>query len=293
MVSKFRALLVGKPAFDGSSPVDVIQNVLSRRIPLVSSKRMDVPDVISLIIQKMTQKQIDERYHSISGLKHDLIEVQKLLGDGDVAAIKDFKIGRRDVSSFFILPAITIGRKAEHEKIIQVIEKVLKKQQTANGKANAHALYSISSNSSISESRVDSFDIGEGSSDSSSHGIKDSRSNSTAGPVFLGSASNINQDSKESVESGVLIHKPSLLSSQSKTSINSRGSWDTVDRESHSSYNFPNTHQYDALEPMGRGRGSQKFRRRGRCEVISILGAAGLGKTALIQRVQPTIRKHG
>ena len=49
----------------------------------------------------MTQKQIDERYHSVSGLKHDLMEIHKMLGTGDGEALKDFVIGTRDVSSFF------------------------------------------------------------------------------------------------------------------------------------------------------------------------------------------------
>ena len=54
----FWTMLVGSPAVDGETPIDIIQSVLGRRITPVASKRMDVPDAISRIIQKMTQKQI-------------------------------------------------------------------------------------------------------------------------------------------------------------------------------------------------------------------------------------------
>jgi len=251
---------------------------------------MDVPDAISNIIQKMTMKQIDERYHSVSGLKHDLVDVQKLLSNGDVEALKEFAIAQKDVSSFFILPSMIIGRKKEQDLIVKVIDKVLKRQQAAINKANAHALYSIDSNSSISESRVDSFEIAEGSSESSSQGVKDSRSNSTVGPLFYSSISQFNHTSNPNNESPILLKKPSYPLLQSKNSIETRNSWETMEKESFVSNGVGNSHQFDTL---ARRRGSHKFRRRGRSEMISIFGGAGMGKSSLVQTVQPAIRKHG
>lgn len=63
----FWTMLTGKAAFQGETPIDIIQAVLGRRLPFASSERIDIPDAISKVIQKMTQKQIDERYNSISG----------------------------------------------------------------------------------------------------------------------------------------------------------------------------------------------------------------------------------
>lgn len=54
----FWTMLAGFPAVDGDTPIDIIQSVIGRRIPPLSSRRMDAPDVLSSIIQKMTQKQI-------------------------------------------------------------------------------------------------------------------------------------------------------------------------------------------------------------------------------------------
>ena len=54
----FWTMLAGFPAVDGETPIDIIQSIIGRKIPPLASKRMDIPDALSKIIQKMTQKQI-------------------------------------------------------------------------------------------------------------------------------------------------------------------------------------------------------------------------------------------
>lgn len=49
----------------------------------------------------------------------------------------------------------------------------------------------------------------------------------------------------------------------------------------------------DGVGSLTSRRNKQKFRRRGRCEVISIAGAAGLGKSCLVQSVQVEARRRG
>ncbi|KAF4415428.1 Two-component system protein A [Colletotrichum fructicola] len=100
----FWTLLTQQPVFEGDTPLDIVQGVLGRRIPNVSQVRLDIPDVIGRIIQKCTAKNVADRYHSASGLKHDLLKVQQFLTDGDWLALKEWKIGEKDISSFFILP---------------------------------------------------------------------------------------------------------------------------------------------------------------------------------------------
>jgi hypothetical protein len=74
---------VGNPVFTGATPRDIVQNILGKRIPPVSSKRMDIPDALSNVIQKMTQREVNERYHTITSVKKDLEKIAKFLGDGD------------------------------------------------------------------------------------------------------------------------------------------------------------------------------------------------------------------
>jgi serine/threonine protein kinase len=85
----FYSMLCGDTPFDGSSPLDVMQNVLNKRIPPVSSKRMDIPEALSSVIQRMTQKNIEDRYHSTSGLKGDLTRIRELLSEGDGEGLKN------------------------------------------------------------------------------------------------------------------------------------------------------------------------------------------------------------
>ena len=150
-------MLSGKPAFEGVAPIDILQAVLNKRIPPISSKRIDIPDIISSILQKMTQKQIDERYHSISGLKHDFKELQRILGEGDGEALIKFKTGMKDVSSFFILPNETFGRVQEKEQLVAVIDRISKVHQSFE--AFGSGLYGLTSDSASTLSeRPDNLD---------------------------------------------------------------------------------------------------------------------------------------
>ena len=293
----FWTTLTGEPPFDGQTPMDVVQAVLSKRPMPVSSKRIDIPDVLSAIIQKMTVKQIDERYHSASGLKYDLVMVQKFLGDGDCDGLNDFKIATRDVSSYFNLPSQMVGREKEHDQIVQMIQKVSKRSGT--GATLKGGFYSLSSNSSsISDSHVESFDVADGSSDgASSHGADNYRNNSLTGPspALLGPTPNTLRDSAGSQSSqtaqgqspgaGSVTSPPPLdgkpegkSALHAKLAIEGRSSFPDTQSQSQSSGSIPQR---------------QKLRRKGRCEVISIAGAAGLGKSFLVQSVQTEARRCG
>jgi hypothetical protein len=291
----FWTLLVGQPAFPGSSPVEVVQNVLGKKLSPVSAKRMDVPDAVSAVIQKMIHKQVNERYHTITSVKRDLEEIAKLLGDGERQALKNFQVAKHDVSSFFTLPSEMYGRQEEYQKIISVVEKVHRRQLAAYAKAAAQANsnpFHVGSASSMSEGRVDSFEIGEGSSDSGSFNFTNSRSNSNVGPYMLNHVST--HESSHSTESSISTQRPAgSFPIKMKNSVDFRSNGDNGDRESHLSTSASTQSPMDSLNPLTRHKAAAKARRSGRCEVITISGAAGIGKSDLIQRVQPAIRKLG
>ena len=282
----FWSLLTREPAFDGDTPMDIVQSALNRRLPPVSSKRMDLPDALSSVIQRMTQKQIDERYHSVSGLKHDLMEIHKMLGNGDGEALKDFVIGTRDVSSFFILPASLVGRQEQHEKILKVVEKVSKRQLLASTKANG---YLMSSSASMS---TESLELAEISSESSSRGGRDSRTNPAAHIQNDISKPYPDQVSGDLTQRSPVNSKPALHKDDSRDSVATAASVNTLETMTTRSSGIDG-HPHDGLAQSARRRNSHKFRRRDRCEVITISGGAGLGKSSLVQSVQPFIRKLG
>ena len=275
----FWTLLTRQPAFNADTPIDMIQKVLSSRLPPVSAIRMDVPDAISHVVSQMTQKQMDSRYHSISGLKYDLVQIQKLLGEGDQDKLRDYKVGQHDVSSFFILPSKQIGRRAENERIYKIIDKVRRKQVGSRAGSSIQQLLSATSTSSVSDDR-DEADDADGTNSSGSFSLRESRSNSTTVGLDGGPLTQ------------TMSNKPSNFPNIGRGITEPRtGSVDTSDRGSSFSGGF--SQNSDSLGVMGTRRNSHKFKRKGKAEVISLLGAQGVGKSTLMKCAQPHIRRYG
>ncbi|KAI9678382.1 MAG: hypothetical protein M1822_008028 [Bathelium mastoideum] len=282
----FWTLLTGTRPFEGKTPLDIMQNVLSRRIPSVSTKRLDVPEIISTLIQKMTQKNIDDRYHSTSGLKHDLLQIQRILSDGDGERLKTFQLGGKDVSSFFMLPNAQVGREKERQKIVEVIERASKRRrhQTVQGKRSIWG-----SSSSTTDSRHENNWMEDKFSESSSSTGRDSRLNSFSNK--LPDSKRLNQDLQESALESEwsiteeVVDRPGF---EAKNSSDSRISYHSSEAGQRS------TSAFGASEGSGsKLRNAHRTRRRGHCEVISISGVAGLGKSVLVQSIHATARSHG
>lgn len=287
----FWTLLTQEAAFDGENPIDIIQAVLGRRIPPVSSKRMDVPEVISSIIQKMTQKQIDERYHSTSGLKHDLVEIQRILGDGDGKALINFKIGLKDVSSFFVLPTNIFGRAPEREKIIKVIERIARRQQRTIDQSIS-SIYSTSTSTKSDHHGL--FENGTKSSETSSQAAKDPKKSPALKPARMSSLLNgqprsMQSDSQDNLDP--LEHaKPTLETNESQDSVGTTYTTESQDGRVHFSQSDGQRNSSASLPQRQR---SHRPGRKNRCEVIAIYGSAGLGKSSLVQNTQGDIRRLG
>ncbi|TVY71370.1 Two-component system protein A, partial [Lachnellula suecica] len=305
----FWTMLTQQAAFEGETPMDIIQGVLGRRLPAVSSIRIDIPDVISKIVQKMTAKTIGDRYHSASGLKHDLVEIRTLLGAGNSDALQNWKIATKDVSSFFILPTVMIGRTDEHDEVVKIIDKVSRRHIIGQ----RQDVYSISSGSSLSEERLESFETALSrtnvdlsvSSDDAASSSAENRSNS------LGRSNSLSTGGGKSAERSFHSHSNSNqlrpVSSidgpglSERSSISAPRPW-----EKNSSLSMDSRSLMDSMNPGGgtksssdsagslsHHRNTQKFRRKGRCEVVGISGAAGLGKSCLVHSVQVEARRRG
>jgi serine/threonine protein kinase len=281
----FYAMLCGTTPFDGSTALDVMQSVLSKRIPAVASKRMDIPVALSDIIQRMTQRNIEDRYHSTSGLKYDLIRIRELLSEGDVEALKAFEVGTKDISCFFNLPLKQIGREKERQTIIDVIERVSKRR-----KSGLKTLHSLSSSSSYSDPRLE-LQFDELMSDSTSSRGSEGRLNSmsTTAPVFMDAARSIHQRSQDSVATEGSIESPKVRP-QLGHSARGPSNSSIEGTMSHSRSHQTSTTDGSLLRTMSNTR---QFRRKARCEVVAISGAPGLGKSRLVQSIQSTARSSG
>lgn len=293
----FWTMLTGEPAFAGSTPLDIMQNVLGRRIPSLDSKRPDVPHALAACIQKMTQKNMDERYQSTSGLRWDLAEIKRLMTDGDNQGLDSFRLGTKDVSCFFNLPSAQIGRQKQRDALIAVIEK-----QAARAAQSApvtkKGLLSISTSSSgLSANGQDPAVLDEVMSESTGSGDHDTpgRMQSTGTDPFTTDAlkQTHQQASQESVMtitsstdeggSGANRHMNSMSSESRGSLTGDRSGFDTSSRSTGSHI----TGDSSLL------RTAQKLKKKSHCEVISLSGSAGLGKSSLLQSIQVTARSHG
>jgi signal transduction histidine kinase/predicted ATPase/CheY-like chemotaxis protein/serine/threonine protein kinase len=289
----FWTLLTQRPVFDGDSPLDIVQGVLGRRIPNVIAYRMDVPEVIGRIIQKCTSKNVNDRYHSASGLRSDLVQVQQFLTAGDHAALKDWQIASRDVSSFFILPTKMIGRDKERAGLLKVIEKV----------ARSHSMHRRGNAKTYSDGSSLSADIPEGaelSSDGASSGdgnsqrsgsfnsamASNSRPRASFPPIAVSSES-----AGETSSSGNSGH---LMTGMLRLSRNfERNGSLPLDNRSDGAETPRHSSGMDSSSSLSRQLGTAKLRRRGNCEVVIIEGAGGLGKSCLVQSVLADARRRG
>lgn len=291
-------LLAQQPVFEGETPLDIVQGVLRMRVPNVSTIRIDVPDVIGRIIQKCTAKNIAERYHSVSGLRFDLAMVQQCVRDCDWASLKELRIGTKDVSAFFMLPSTMIGREKERSRILRVIERVAKTHSVGK---KGKGLFSDAS--SISNEFLDAADISsEGASSvdgntrlsSSYTQTISSDPRNSKNSYFLLAPSDaptiFHDDPTPSPASGPINRVPRPWERQHSVSFESKSSIEN-------SFGDRDTSRHSAVESstssLSRQLGNVKFRQRGHCEVITIEGVAGLGKSCLVQSVLAEARRQG
>ncbi|KAI7900504.1 uncharacterized protein BX663DRAFT_439281 [Cokeromyces recurvatus] len=89
--------------FAHNSPMEIVHNVLNKKLPFVHEVRPETPVAISMIIEKLTNKSPDERYTSAHGLREDLKECLKQL-ESNTATISPFPLGKYDIASIFTLP---------------------------------------------------------------------------------------------------------------------------------------------------------------------------------------------
>jgi serine/threonine protein kinase/tetratricopeptide (TPR) repeat protein len=308
----FWIMLTGRVPFEGISPLDVMASVLSRKVPFCSSVRPDVPEALSLILSKMTSRNMDDRYNSATGIKHDLEVLKSIFTSGDQEALSKFKVGTADVSCYFILPSSLVGREAQRELILTVIEKAAKKSARA-APISRTALHSLSSSSSLMSGHelVGFEDIASDSTSSAGESREHKRGDSRLIPISeaLSHESSMRQEVFEvamsnrsgSVASSIVSANEEIdmikpLEKQSST--DSRGSVMTNNNKSNADSIHKTLSNYQLHSDRGGESGSmlrtaQKLKKKGRTELIGICGAAGHGKSALVQSIQQSARKHG
>ncbi|KAI8334588.1 hypothetical protein BC941DRAFT_431619 [Chlamydoabsidia padenii] len=120
----FYVVLTQSSPFAHNSPMEVVHNVMNRRLTAVHEIRPDLPMVLSAILDKLTHKSPDERYTSAHGVREDLKEIKRQLdATNDPQAIAPFNLGKYDIASVFTLPNGCFGRRREVEMVTNIVRK--------------------------------------------------------------------------------------------------------------------------------------------------------------------------
>ncbi|KAK5168940.1 Chk1 protein kinase [Saxophila tyrrhenica] len=290
----FWTMLTGMPAFEGKTPLDIMQNVLSRRIPPAHTQRRDIPEALSAVLTKMSYRSMDDRYNSITGVKHDLQSIKRIMVDADKEALEKFKVGTTDISCFFNLPTQLVGRDDQKQTILAVIEKAAQRSARAAPIARK-GLYSLSSRTSMwSSDRADISLLEDIISDSTSSNERDRDSRLNSIPEM--SPFDVVRNKRMSPRNGSVGSSTNSMVDESdykplqetRSSQDSRGS--VMDNSSVQRSTSNHQLNGDASSLM---RTAQKLKRKGRTELVAICGAAGFGKSSLVQSITPAARRHG
>ena len=288
----FWTMLTHEQPFTGDSPLEVVQSVLSRRIPLLSSRRLDIPECLSQVIAKMTQKKIDDRYHSTTGLKHDLVQIKKLLCDGNSEELESFEIGTKDISCFFTLPNFQIGREREKRVLSTFIEKLSSQARVKKSIKQSHSTVSSASSASGMKNGSNLFNV-------------ETSSIATDSPSCQGNLGITYDHTRLShVPSCESLGSHDLVSADVSAVKNIAANNSSTELPSYVEKRLPSGIADNVLQrPLSHISGSEvpssslvKLSHRGHqgtCEVVSITGAAGSGKTTLMQSIQYHAKQHG
>ncbi|KAJ8653301.1 hypothetical protein O0I10_011051 [Lichtheimia ornata] len=147
----FFVLLTGQMPFHGG-PLKIVNSILSRKMPAVHDIQLNVPEVISRIIEKMTCKNPEERYMSMHGVKCDLEECLHRLKTSDTKTIDSFPLAQRDIASVFMIPRNVYGRQAIISDMVNIIERFVSQYKPLKIHSNKQGATLATSSSSDPDS---------------------------------------------------------------------------------------------------------------------------------------------
>ncbi len=109
-------LLVGKVPFDSVDSLEVIHFHLSRKPLSLTTILNNIPDAFEQVVNKLIEKNPDDRYHSAAGLKADLEEIKNKLNAKQ--SLDNFKAGLFDFTNEYKQIQKLYGREKEISELI-------------------------------------------------------------------------------------------------------------------------------------------------------------------------------
>ncbi len=118
----FYKMLTGSLPFKASDKLGIIHCHLAVKPTPLNEIDLEIPKVISDIVEKLIEKMPENRYQKASDLKRDLQKCMDVLIEN--GSISNFKIGQREISDAFKLPDKLYGREQEIKTLKSVFKRI-------------------------------------------------------------------------------------------------------------------------------------------------------------------------
>ena len=119
----FYELLTGKLPFFSNDPLELIHSHLAEETPKADKVNPQVPATLADIVAKLTLKQPEKRYQSMSGLLADLNRCRQEYST--TGAVSRFMLGEHDLNRRVVFISKMVGRESESEMIQQQYNDVI------------------------------------------------------------------------------------------------------------------------------------------------------------------------
>jgi len=116
-------MLTGQLPFTTSDTMELVHCHIAKKPSPVCEINPDIPLIISDIVMKLIEKNIEIRYQSALGVKVDLAKCQEQLANKQSIKDLQFDLGQNDFSGQIQIPEKLYGRESEINNILQAFER--------------------------------------------------------------------------------------------------------------------------------------------------------------------------
>ena len=115
-------LLTGQLPFLSNDPLELVHCHMAKNPTSVQVLNPNVPDAIAQMVEKMMNKNAEDRYRSASGMLADFTRcLEEYIATGDITP---FEIGKLDTISQLNIPQKLYGRSVQIEQLLSVFDRV-------------------------------------------------------------------------------------------------------------------------------------------------------------------------